>query len=390
MSLQNLRPRRATLQGTQLPQRGIATDAPRYPIAEYTMRISALENVVRDAAYHPSQPWPCRVLVVDDDEIVRASLSALLRAREFDVESAASGKDALRVMAATPCQILLTDWQMPDMDGLSLCQRVRDSGRDRRVYVLMHTVRRGEEALLTGLAAGADDYVVKGAPVDELLARLEVGRRITGRPAYKHLHDDRWRPSLTDTSTDTSGDTFTKSRGVRRLTRHLAWELARSRRYGHGLAVLKCAVDEFQQINDRLGSGAGEDVMRALVGRTTSCLHSGNDWLARAAVDEYTIVLPEANMNCAYRVAQTMRNAFLRTASTGAGSVRFTVSFGLAAIEPGSGGKVLPKAVDLLRAAERGLNASRRCGGNHVTAAAISSPITIDMGSLLEGTSAVH
>jgi GGDEF domain-containing protein len=112
--------------------------------------------------------------------------------------------------------------------------------------------------------------------------------------------------------------------------------------------------------------------------------------VARAAVDEYIIVLPEANLNCAHRVAQTMRKAFLRDASTGAGAVRFTASFGLTAIEPNYGGKDFPKAVDLLRAAERGLRASQRCGGNHVTAAAVSSPITIDTGSLLEGTNAVH
>ena len=322
--------------------------------------------------HHPPQLMPCRVLVVDDDEIVRESLSALLRARQFDVALAASGKDALRVMAATPCQILLTDWQMPDMDGLSLCQRVRGSGPHRQVYVLIHTVRGGQEALLTGLAAGADDYVVKGAPVEELLARLEVGRRIAGRPVHKHIHD-KWRPSSTDTFTESS---------VRHLTRPLAWEMARSRRYGLGLAVLRCAVDEFKQINDRFGSEAGKDVLRALLGRTKSCLRSGNDWLARSAVDEYTIVLPEANLNCAHRVVQTMRKAFLRDASTAAGSVSFTASFGLTAIEPNYGGKSFPKAVDLLRAAERGLHASQRCGGNHVTAAAVSSSITIDIGAL--------
>jgi two-component system, cell cycle response regulator len=352
------------------------------------MQISGLENAVRQAGsvslaepVHGFRPlWPCRVLVVDDDEIVRASLSTLLRARQFDVELAVSGNDALRVMAATPCQILLTDWQMPDMDGLSLCQRVRDSGPDRQVYVLMHTVRGGEEALLTGFAAGADDYVVKGAPVEELLARLEVGRRITGRPARNHVHDDKWRPST---------GTFTESRSVHYLTRHLNWELARARRYGHGLAVLKCAVDQCRQINGRLGREEEQGILRALIGRMTGCLRPGNDWLARAD-GEYTIVLPEANLNSAQRVAQTMRRAFLRDAATGTGSLRFTVSFGVTAIEPQYGGKDSAKAADLLRAAVRGLRASQGCGGNHVTAAAVSSPITIDIGSLLEGNSAVH
>src|SRR5882757_638924 len=114
----------------------------------------------------------CRILVVDDDALVRARLAALLRASQFEVESADSAEDALRIMATTRCQVLLTDWLMPDMDGLSLCRNVRANSSDRYVYVLMLTIRSGREDLLAGLAAGADDYVVKGAPVEEILARV--------------------------------------------------------------------------------------------------------------------------------------------------------------------------------------------------------------------------
>ena len=122
---------------------------------------------------------PCRVLVVDDDDLVRARLSALLRMSQFDVETAGSGEEALRIMNSVPCQILLTDWQMPDMDGLALCRNIRAGTRENYVYVVMLTVRDSKEDLLTGLAAGADDYVVKGAPIEEILARLEIARRIT-------------------------------------------------------------------------------------------------------------------------------------------------------------------------------------------------------------------
>ena len=68
---------------------------------------------------------PCRVLLVDDDDLVRTRLANLLRASQFEVDVAASGNEALRIMNQRPCQVLLTDWQMPDMDGLSLCRVVR-------------------------------------------------------------------------------------------------------------------------------------------------------------------------------------------------------------------------------------------------------------------------
>src|SRR5271155_746271 len=96
---------------------------------------------------------PCRVLIVDDDDMARARLAALLRASQFEVEVAESGEQALRMMNVQPCQILLTDWQMPDMDGLTLCRIVRAAQNESYVYVLILTVRDGHEDLLTGLAA---------------------------------------------------------------------------------------------------------------------------------------------------------------------------------------------------------------------------------------------
>jgi DNA-binding response OmpR family regulator len=121
---------------------------------------------------------PCRVLVVDDDDLVRARLVALLRLSHFNVESAASAEDALVIMTVRRCEILLTDWEMPGMGGLALCRLVRNRKNERYVYVIMHTVRDDKVDLLAGLAAGADDYVAKGAPIEHLLARMEIGRRI--------------------------------------------------------------------------------------------------------------------------------------------------------------------------------------------------------------------
>ncbi len=107
---------------------------------------------------------PCRVLIVDDDDLVRARLAALLRVSGFEVEIAASGEEALSIMNKRHCQVLLTDWQMPHMDGLDLCRIARINQKESYVYILMLTVRDSQEDLLAGLAAGADDYVVKGAP----------------------------------------------------------------------------------------------------------------------------------------------------------------------------------------------------------------------------------
>ena len=153
--------------------------------------------------------------MVDDDDLVRERLAELLNASHFDVEVAASGADAMRVLNSTRCHIVLTDWQMPDMDGLTLCRAVRSREQDHYTYVLMLTIRDTQHDMLTGLAAGADDYLVKGAPIEEILARLEVGRRIV------HANN-----SLNQHSSSSNSDAATGAHDLGYLVEHLPRELA--------------------------------------------------------------------------------------------------------------------------------------------------------------------
>lgn len=130
----------------------------------------------RLATHEPSQR--CRVLIVDDDELIVCRVASLLERSGYEVFAARSGEDAMRVLNAMTCHIVVTDWQMPDMNGLELCRDIRSRIDKAYIYVLMLTVRNGSGDILSALSAGADDYAVKGATAEELLARLEVGRRL--------------------------------------------------------------------------------------------------------------------------------------------------------------------------------------------------------------------
>lgn len=308
---------------------------------------------------------PCRVLVVDDDDLVRARLGALLRMADYEVESAASGHDAIRIMSAKHCQILLTDWQMPDMDGLSLCRLVRAEPADSYVYVLMLSVRDSKQDLLTGLAAGADDYVAKSAPIEEILARLEVARRITHvEKSLRSSNRENRRLAVTDA--------LTGAYNLRYLMKNLPRELARSQRYGHPLALLSCDIDRFKQINDGFGHEAGNDLLQAFVARTESCIRKSSDWIARVGGDEFLVVLPETDVAGAGRVAEKLRKVFARTpVPTHAGAINFTASIGITAVEAQHDIKSAANLDDLLRAADRGLYASKKLGGNHATASGV-------------------
>jgi DNA-binding response OmpR family regulator len=128
----------------------------------------------------PTQaPVPCHVLAVDDDALTCAQLMSLLSRAGYQAHGAGSGAEALAILGETPCPIVVTDWQMPDMDGLALCRALKLGASDHYTYVMMLTIRSDAADILAGLEAGVDDYVVKGASADDLLARIAAARSAT-------------------------------------------------------------------------------------------------------------------------------------------------------------------------------------------------------------------
>jgi two-component system cell cycle response regulator len=300
----------------------------------------------------------CRVLVVDDDDLVRERLAALLNARRYEVELAASGAEAMSVLSATRCHIVLTDWQMPDMDGLTLCRRVRRGVQDHYIYLLMLTIRATQHDLLAGLAAGADDYVVKGASTQEILARLDIGRRIILA-----------NQSLNPHSGSSHADAATGAYNLNYLVQHLPRELARSQRHGHPLAVLTCAIDGF--VGAPSGVEAGDELLRAFVERCVGCIREG-DWLARTGSDEFMIVLPETAASGARCVARKLQYLFTRAPlSLPDDSIALPVRIAVTAVEPKLDPSSTLRINALLRAAAGHSNAGPRFGEPRKAAAQV-------------------
>jgi two-component system, OmpR family, response regulator MprA len=113
-----------------------------------------------------------RILVVDDDLAVCRSIDRALRLEGYEVDTVASGGEALEAVASTSPDALVLDLQLPDLDGLAVCRRIRESGDD--IPILMLTARHGIDDRVQGLDAGADDYLVKPFALEELLARLRA------------------------------------------------------------------------------------------------------------------------------------------------------------------------------------------------------------------------
>ena len=123
---------------------------------------------------------PSRVLIAEDDQRVRESLTRALLMERYLVDTAANGAEALLTISSTHPDVVVLDMMMPILDGLTACRRLRESGD--RTPVLILTARHEISDRVAGLDAGADDYLVKPFVLEELLARLRALLRRSGGP----------------------------------------------------------------------------------------------------------------------------------------------------------------------------------------------------------------
>lgn len=114
------------------------------------------------------------ILVVDDEPHIVRTLTINLRARDYDVESATDGRSALQIMEERTPDVIVLDLGLPDMDGVDVLRRVRESSS---VPVIVLSARHDSDDKIEALDAGADDYVTKPFGMDELLARVRAAAR---------------------------------------------------------------------------------------------------------------------------------------------------------------------------------------------------------------------
>jgi len=119
-----------------------------------------------------------RILVVDDQEIDREMLAAVLSDAGYDVFEAGNGQQALDILRQGSVRLVITDWNMPEMSGLQLCQEIRIGGLPTYTYVIILTSRAEHADRIDALSQGADDFLSKPFDPDELLLRVKVAARI--------------------------------------------------------------------------------------------------------------------------------------------------------------------------------------------------------------------
>ena len=118
------------------------------------------------------------ILIVDDDPTSRIVLEAMLTTLGHQVAARENGAQAFAYFGQNPVPLVISDMIMPEMDGLDLCRQIRSAQRPQYTYIILLTTVSGKEGYLSGMKAGADDFVTKPFDEDQLAARLIVAERI--------------------------------------------------------------------------------------------------------------------------------------------------------------------------------------------------------------------
>jgi two-component system cell cycle response regulator len=305
----------------------------------------------------PSAPT---VLIVDDDDLVLARLAELVVAAGYPVVTASNGTQALLQLEASSASIVITDLNMPGMDGLELCRRIRQGAWVGYVYIVFLTVRDDEKHILAGFDAGADDYVGKRTSAAEFTARLRTAKRVlTLEHSLKRALETKRQLAMTDALTGIYNRRY--------LLRQLGRELKRAQRFGGDVSLLLLDVDHFKQINDSFGHAVGDHVLSNLTRSVAKCLQRATDWCARLGGDEFAVVLEGTTLGEARVCAEKVRHAVVNSSiDNPAGPIRITVSIGVCAL-----GEIASRSAatvqTLLEQADNALYTSKLAGRNRVT-----------------------
>nr|WP_270094417.1 SpoIIE family protein phosphatase [Leclercia adecarboxylata] len=135
-------------------------------------------------------------MIVEDSRLYRRLLSGMLAQWGYKVSEAENGLAALQILESQPVSLVISDWEMPEMDGLTLCREIRSRQIGHYIYVILLTARENPDDLTLGFDAGADDFLSKPVEQSELRARLHAGARILSLEATLAARNARLSEAL--------------------------------------------------------------------------------------------------------------------------------------------------------------------------------------------------
>jgi two-component system, cell cycle response regulator len=338
---------------------------PAYPVLAFAEHARSSQAVPAAATFEFESP-KLRVLLVADDRYVLLPLEKLLADAGYRVFRACNGKEALHAAMECRPHLIVTDWLMPEMDGLQLCRMLRNTDIGRRVYIVLLTGLEEESRLLEAFEAGIDDYVVKPVNVKLLLARLKASERVVSLHTEVEADREEIRRFAAELATTNRRleevallDSLTGIPNRRYAMDRIEQEWSAAERSSRRLACMLIDVDHFKNINDSHGHDVGDLVLQR-VSNVLKQTARTQDVICRIGGEEFLVVCPDTDADAAAQCAERMRIAIssMRLAM-GNVMLQITISIGVAAMSAGMRG---PEA--MIKAADLAVYAAKQGGRN--------------------------
>ena len=210
-----------------------------------------------------------RILVVDDDAVIREMIGSILEVEGYRVLMAENGDQSLQMLAITVPDLILLDVMMPGLDGNEVCRRLKSDPSRSFIPIIMLTALGQAEQRVRGLELGADDYLSKPFYIEELLARVRAQLRRSGQINANPL-------------TGLPGNLVIEAEVSARLLKRQP-----------PLSMLYCDLDNFKAFNDVYGFARGDDVIRLMAGILVEAVEkhgNADDFVGHVGGDDFVVL----------------------------------------------------------------------------------------------------
>ena len=278
-----------------------------------------------------------RVVVIDDDAGVLEVLQNVLH-DAFEVRLVRKALEAEAVVREAKPSLILLDLRMPDIDGLTLCRRLRADPENDFTPIVFLTAYVTHRSRIDAYQAGAEDILAKPFDLEELRAKVRVWTRLAVRA-------DRLRTANERLIEQVRTDALTGLASRRYALDLLDTELERFARYGSPVSVLLVDVDDFKRINDDFGHAVGDEALKAAARHIEKSLRK-NDHAARYGGDEFLVILANSGLEAAEAVCRKLQMEHIPVEGETA-CPRLSLSIGAAAATKGSKAGAVIDAADM-------------------------------------------
>lgn len=257
---------------------------------------------------------PCKIMVVDDDRIERQILSSYLTDQGYKVVTATDGDNALSEFIIHRPEIVITDYLMQPVDGLSLTRALRSNQETEAAYIILITADKETDTMEMAFDAGVNDFIFKPVQKQELAARIIGANRFIERDQKQALDKDSIRQEAVDLALAKRRfaalaitDPLTGLYNRRYATSRLETEWSTFTRHGRSFGVVSLDLDKFKEINDNFGHDAGDKVLQHFASILQQSIRS-EDIACRMGGEEFIVISPNTDLTTIKSLCERIRN----------------------------------------------------------------------------------